>query len=349
MLNIIKVHQKDEIIIDLVYIAIITLLLNSEDIKPKFSDFESCSIIMESFKMLNHSYNCCLNGCLVLALLSNNHPDNSKTFGSLGICELILKVVDDHSSQPDVIKNLVALIATLSLDESNKSRIGELGVIESTLKVISVVNISNDFALDILTALSRLSCNNNNNKYLIGSSGGCSIVIRMIQFFFNEPSIVKKACIAISNLCSNSSNNNNFKNVTTSIEDSSLLPAINRENPSSPKTMAPSPRQPGRKPRITKISEINQFQNNEIFGSLGICNIIIDIMKAYEDNEKIIVHSLDAVCCLVVFNSSNQIRFGETGFSHVLISFLNRYISTQVIIAFSILFFTLHMHFKCKS
>ena len=329
--------------------AIISLLLNSEDIKPKFSDFESCNIIMESFKMLNQSYNCCLNGCLVLALLSNKHPDNSKTFGSLGICELILKVVDEHSSQPDVIKNLVALIATLSLDESNKSRIGELGVIDSMLKVISDVNISNDFALDILTALSRLSCNNNINKYLIGSSGGCSIVIRMIQLFFNEPSIVKKACIAISNLCSNSSNNNNLKNVTTTIEDSSLLPAINRENPSSPKATAPSPRQPGRKPRITKISEINQFQNNEIFGSLGICNIIIEIMKAYEDNEKIIVHSLDAVCCLLVFNSSNQIRFGEVGFSHVLISFLNRYISSQVIIVFSILLLTLHMHFKRKS
>ncbi len=142
-------------------------------------------------------------GCLTISrLLSMSSTDDMLSrFRQLGLCEVLIAILQIHVARVDVCYNACEAIYSLS-DEcpENQTRFGQGGVCATVVDLVGKLGDDVVFCRMACQTVCTLSSNHLENKLLFGSGGACAVLMHILQSYFSDNNLILYAIMAVRNL-----------------------------------------------------------------------------------------------------------------------------------------------------
>ena len=143
-------------------------------------------------------------GCVTISRMltaSGASRELLSRFRQLGLCEVLVGVLQIHIAKVDICYNACEAICALSDDcAESQTRFGKLGVCTMLMDLLGRMSTDINFCKIGCQAICTLSSNHMENKLAFGSAGVCSALMRVVQLYFTDAGLIGYAVMALRNL-----------------------------------------------------------------------------------------------------------------------------------------------------
>ena len=190
-------------------LRLIALLSRQKVNKQKFGTAGACDVVMRGLTMHVLDEGVALAGCDAAHKLAYGYNENIGKLAYSQGCEALTRALISHPEKAGVSEMCFRCMLLLAIDAEYRSRMGASGACEATILSLEC-HFSNPFVLEHgLLVHNTLIIGNANNRNMLGKSGACDLVVKIIQNYDPRvyPSIVQHGCTAIFSLASGSPDN----------------------------------------------------------------------------------------------------------------------------------------------
>ena len=190
-------------------LRLIALLSRQKVNKQKFGTAGACDVVMRGLLLHVLDERVALAGCDAAHKLAYGFNENIGKLAYAHGCEALAKALTSHPEKAGVAEMCFRCMLLLAIDAEYRSRMGAAGACEATVTSLEC-HFSNPTVLEHgLLVHNTLIIGNSNNRSMLGKSGACELIVRIMQSY--DPrgfaSIVQHGCTAVFSLASGSPEN----------------------------------------------------------------------------------------------------------------------------------------------
>ncbi len=151
--------------------------------------------------------------CQAIRNLCFGHNGFRISFGSLGTCELLSRILIRFSSLPTVVEPCAAAIGALACLRENASRFGEAGTCELLVRLLCDYIDNYSVVLSITYSIAPLCHENDSNQFTCGRAGSCEALLSILEKYIEFKPVSMNTVAAIHELAYCPRNRNTFNDI----------------------------------------------------------------------------------------------------------------------------------------
>jgi len=189
---------------------IAVLSKNTPKNKHKFGTAGACDVVCRGLSRHVEIEEVAFQGCDATHKLAYGCGENVGKLAYSQGCEILTKALATHPTSAAVAEMAFKSMILLAVDAENRSRMGAAGACQATIAALRANLETNPQVVECgLVVHNTLIIGNANNRNILGTSGACDYIHRILSIYEPQksPTIVQHACTAIYSLASGSPDN----------------------------------------------------------------------------------------------------------------------------------------------
>ena len=189
---------------------IAVLSKNTKNNKHKFGTAGACDVVCRGLSRHVELEQLAYYGCEACHNLAIGYGENVGKLAYSQGCEILTKALATHPTSAGVTEMAFKSMILLAVDAEYRSRMGAAGACEATITALQHhADLNPQVVESGLVVHNTLIIGNANNRSMLGRSGACELIQRVLTLYDPQlyPVIVQHACTAVYSLASGSPEN----------------------------------------------------------------------------------------------------------------------------------------------
>eukprot|EP01041_Mallomonas_annulata_P001197 gene1197-2325_t len=283
-------HYENEEICDNACLAIRNMSANHLENKSRFGGVGGCRAVIKA--LITHPANLSVSeaACLAVRNLSGGHADNVMKFGDSDAVKVLRGVLQNHVSSETVVEQACASLANIvANNEPLKAQLHTHNAAEPIVLALQVHHSNSKILAHVCLLIANMAGDNLPNATQLMERGACETLVVVLRKNYLSGVLSENACSAITNMCFN-------EDSIARLSAAGVCDAIG----------ASFLHHIGTNPGVNEagadaIAALAQGDNSIIFGNLGVCKGLCDVLFGFSHEISVAVS-----CCNALTKLSSQ-------------------------------------------